>query len=94
VKNTSTKERIMEYQGNLIQIINPIFQSPKPRYAMDYRAPFFIAEKNLLGTTISTYFFNLLVIWSLTLFFYLALYFEWLRRFVGLFSNFSLSIKK
>jgi hypothetical protein len=28
VKNTSTKERIMEYQGNLIQIINPVFQSP------------------------------------------------------------------
>lgn len=94
VKNTSTKERIMEYQGNLIQIINPVFQSPKPRYAMDYRAPFFIAEKNLLGTTISTYSFNLLVIWSLTLFFYLALYFEWLRKFVGLFSDFSLPIKK
>jgi ABC-type multidrug transport system ATPase subunit len=94
VRNINTKERIMEYKGNLIQMINPVFQSPKPRHIVDYRASFFIAEKNLIGTTISTYSFNLLVIWTLTIFFYITLYFEWLRKFVGLFSNFSVSIKK
>ena len=94
VRNINTKERIMEYKGNLIQMINPVFQSPKPRHIVDYRASFFIAEKNLIGTTISTYSFNLLVIWTLTIFFYITLYFEWLRKFVGLFSNFSVYIKK
>lgn len=94
VRNINTKERIIEYKGELIQAINPVFQSPKPHHLADYRAPFFIAEKNLLGITVSTYFFNLLVIWSLSFLFYITLYFEWLRKFVGLFSNFSLSLKK
>jgi hypothetical protein len=94
VRNTTTKERIMEYKGSLIQIINPVFQSPKPNHFADYRGPFFIPEKNLLGTTVGTFTFNLMVIWSMTLLFYITLYFEWLRKFVNLFSNFSLSLKK
>ena len=94
VRNTTTKERIMEYKGSLIQLINPVFQSPKPKHFADYRGPFFIPEKNLLGNTVNTFTFNLLVIWSMTFLFYITLYFEWLRKFVNIFSNFSLSIKK
>lgn len=94
VRNVSAKERIIEYKGTLVQNINPIFQNPNPHHRFDYRAPFFIAEKNLAGWQVSTYFFNLLIIWIMTTLFFVALYFEWLRRFVNLFGKFNLTLKK
>ncbi len=94
VRNVSAKERISEYQGALIQNINPVFQHPNPHHRFDYRAPFFISEKNLAGWPVSTYLFNLLVIWTMTALFFVALYFEWLRKFVGLFGKFNLTLKK
>jgi len=94
VRNVSTKERIIEYKGALIQNINPVFQHPNPHYRLDYRAPFFIAEKNLGGWLVSTYFFNLLVIWGMTTLFFIALYFEWLRKFIHMFGKFNLTLKK
>jgi ABC transport system ATP-binding/permease protein len=94
VKNTTTKDRIIEYNGGLIQIINPVFQSPKPRHRADYRTAFFLPEKNLLGILVDTYVFNLLIIWVMTIFFYITLYFELLRKGVSIFSIFNLSLKK
>jgi ABC-type multidrug transport system ATPase subunit len=94
VRNVSAKERISEYQGALIQNINPVFQHPNPHHRFDYRVPFFISEKNLAGWQVNTYLFNLLVIWTMTALFFVALYFEWLRKFVGLFGKFNLTLKK
>lgn len=94
VRNINTKERIMEYKGQLVQNINPVFQSPKPKSVFDYRTAFFFPEKNLLGITLTTFSFNLLVIWVMALLLYLALYFELLRRFVDIFEKVNLSIKK
>ncbi|MBN8652994.1 MAG: ATP-binding cassette domain-containing protein [Cytophagales bacterium] len=94
VRNVSAQERISEYQGALIQNINPVFQHPNPHHRFDYRAPFFISEKNLAGWQINTYSFNLLVIWTMTALFFVALYFEWLRKFVRLFGKLNLTLKK
>ena len=94
VRNVNAKERISEYQGTLIQNINPVFQQPNPHHRFDYRAPFFISEKNLAGWQVSTYLFNLLVIWTMTALFFVALYFEWLRKFVSLFGKFNLTLRK
>lgn len=94
VRNVNAKERISEYQGALIQNINPVFQQPNPHHRFDYRAPFFISEKNLAGWQVSTYLFNLLVIWTMTALFFVALYFEWLRKFVSLFGKFNLTLRK
>ncbi|MBS1558608.1 MAG: ATP-binding cassette domain-containing protein [Bacteroidetes bacterium] len=87
VKNVSVKERLLEYDGKLIQQINPIFQEIKPTSVVDYRTAFFLPEKNLLGTTVSTYLFNILVIWCMAAVCYLALHREWLRKLVDLFGN-------
>jgi len=94
VRNISAEERIMEYNGELIQNIDPVFQSPKPKHIADYRTAFFFPEKNLFGITLSTYAFNLLVVWCMTFLFYLTLYFELLRHFVEIFSQFNLFTKK
>ncbi len=87
VKNISVKERLLEYDGKLIQQINPIFQEPRPATILDYRTAFFLPEKDLLGLSVSTFVFNTVVIWFMALFFYLALYLEWLRRIVDFFGN-------
>ena len=56
VKNVSEKERIIEYDGQLFQQINPIFLDPKPNGPLDYRAHFFAPQKNLFGAD-GKYFF-------------------------------------
>jgi ABC-type multidrug transport system ATPase subunit len=87
VKNINTKERLLEYRGKLIQQINPIFQETNPANVMDYRTAFFLPQKNLVGISIDTYWFNLLVIWVMALLLYTALYFEWLRNLIDWFGK-------
>ncbi len=94
VKNITTKERLLEYEGKLIQQINPIYQSPTPAHLLDYRTQFFFPEKNLLGATVSTYLFNLLVIWVMTLLLYLFLYFEVLRKGIEAFGKVNIPKRK
>jgi hypothetical protein len=87
VKNASEKDRIVEYKGQLIQQINPIFLDPKPKGPLDYRAHFFAPQKNLLGATVSTFLFNNLVIWIMTVLLYITLYFELLRKLIASFDK-------
>jgi ABC transport system ATP-binding/permease protein len=93
VRNVNEKNRILEFRGELIQQINPIFVSPTPKGSLDYRTHFFSPEKNLLGQSMPTFTFNLLVIWIMTIMLYITLYFELLRRFVNLFDKPSTKIK-
>jgi hypothetical protein len=94
VKNVNTKSRLLEYDGKLIQQINPVFQEPTPAHLLDYRTSFFFPEKNLLGATVSTYWFNMLVIWSMTLILYLLLYFEVLKKVIDSFGKVSIPKRK
>ena len=94
VKNINTKERLLEYKGALIQQINPIFQDPNPSGVLDYRTAFFFPEKNFLGLTISTYIFNILVIWLMSIGLYLTLYFELLRKLISSFEKVNIPKQK
>ncbi|MEQ9592277.1 MAG: ATP-binding cassette domain-containing protein [Cyclobacteriaceae bacterium] len=82
VKNVNTKERITEYRGRLVQLIDPIFQDPSPNHLMDYRTGFFFPAKSVLGMTISTYLFNTIVIWIMSFLLYIMLYYELIRKLV------------
>jgi len=81
--NSSEKNRIIEYDGKLVQQVNPVFLDPEPAHALDYRAHFFAPKKNLLGNLISTYWFNMLVLWAMTLVLYGLLYIELLKKIVS-----------
>jgi hypothetical protein len=91
VKNVSEKNRLIEYDGQLVQQVNPIYLDAQPSGALDYRAHFFAPKKNLFGMMISTYWFNVLVIWIMSLFLYVTLYFEVVRKFVSSFENITLT---
>ncbi len=94
VKNITTKARLIEYNGKIIQQINPIYQDPKPTGIFDYRTSFFLPEKNLLGQTVSTFIFDILVIWMMSLALYMALYLEWMRKLVDSFGKMNIPKQK
>ena len=83
VQNVTVKDRLLEYKGRIIQQINPIFQVPDTLRPLNYRAAFFLPEKNLFGSAVDTFWFNLGVIWAMSIVFYGTLYFEIFRRLVN-----------
>ena len=88
VRNLAVKDRIIEFKGNLLQIIDPVFNEPKnPKNLLDYRSHFFAPKKHFLGHYFDTYWFNLAVIWGMTILLYIALYFEWLRKLINSFEG-------
>jgi ABC-type multidrug transport system ATPase subunit len=89
VTNVSEKNRIIEYNGQLVQQINPVFLDPQMDGVLNYRAHFFAPQKNLFGNPVSTYWFNMLIIWLMTVFLYVTLYLEILKKLINSFETMS-----
>ncbi|WP_306416952.1 ABC transporter permease [Fulvivirga maritima] len=95
VTNINVKERIMEHEGKLLQRINPVYNEPDiPTNPLNYRTHFFAPTKNIFGLEIDTFYFNILVIWLMTLILYIMLYFEVLRKGLEAFGKIDFSFKK
>ncbi len=95
VRNQDEKDRIFEYKGRLLQQIDPVFNlGSKPDHYLDYRTHFFAPKKYFLSQYWDTFWFNMTVIWLLTLLMYVALYFEWLKKLISLFDLTSDRVKK
>ena len=82
VKNLSETHRLIEKDGKLIQKIFPIYKDPDPDHTIDFNAQFYMPQKHFLGRNIDTFYFNLGVIWSMSLVLGIALYFDVLRRII------------
>lgn len=82
VKNTVESNRIIEKDGKLIQKIFPIYKDPDPEHWVDFDAQFYMPAKHFLNRNIDTFYFNLGVIWSMTLLLALTLYWEVLRKII------------
>jgi hypothetical protein len=74
-KNESTKTIV--YKGELVQKLDPIFMDSKYDFI---RAHFYAPEKNVFGLKVDTYIVNVVVLWVMTFFLYLALYFRLLKK--------------
>ncbi len=94
VRNVNTIERMTEHEGKLIQLIDPIFQRSNPTHILDYRAPLFAAEKNMIGITVGTLSFNVIVLWVMCCVLYLALYGLTLRKLIDMAGNLRSTILK
>lgn len=83
VRNISSVDRIVEYDGRLIQKIYPIYNSEhKPKHYFDFSANLYQPTKHFAGSYIDTFTFNILVIWVMTITLLITLYFDLLKRFV------------
>ncbi|MCF6359967.1 MAG: ATP-binding cassette domain-containing protein [Cyclobacteriaceae bacterium] len=85
VSKSLSQNRILEKDGKLHQIVDPIYQSIHPTSIFDYRTPFYAPIKHFLGAKIETPLFNILSIWAMTLILMIALYRDWLKKVMNFF---------
>jgi len=94
VKNTTEQHRIVRNGNKLIQKIFPIYKDPDPDHIVDFNAQFYMPAKHFLNQNIDTLYFNMGVIWSMTIILSLTLYYEVLRKVVEGLSSLSNPIPK
>ncbi len=95
VKNMNASDRIIEFDGQLVQKIYPIYaEDHKPSHGVDFRANLFQPTKHFGGIYFDTLYFNLAVIWSMTAVLFLTLYVDVLRRFMQLMERQRKKIKR
>ncbi|NLK81019.1 MAG: ABC transporter permease, partial [Bacteroidales bacterium] len=70
---------LIEYKGNLVQKMDPIFQMPSRKFV---RAHFYAPVKPFFGTYIQTFWANAIIIWIMSIFMYVALYYRLFRKFI------------
>ena len=71
---------LLEWNDRLVRKTAPVYQIPRSRIA---RAHLFASEKKVGSFSIDTYWFNFVIIWLLTLIFYLTLVYDLLRKIVS-----------
>lgn len=74
------KNKMLRDGHKLIQVIDPIYQMPEPDGLLSFRAHFFAPKKYFAGVYWDTLWFNITVVWVLTVGLYALLYFDVLRR--------------
>ncbi|MBL6445594.1 ATP-binding cassette domain-containing protein [Fulvivirga sp. 29W222] len=80
VQNTNNTYRVIALDNRLVQKIYPVyFKDFEPDSYLDFRTKFFAPQKHFAGAYIDTLFFNLLVIWCMSLVLFIALYFRVLQ---------------
>ncbi|QHT71224.1 ATP-binding cassette domain-containing protein [Rhodocytophaga rosea] len=84
VTNNTAEDRIVEFQGKLMQKIYPVYLYPLPKNELlDTKAHFFAPVKYAFGRYVPTLYFNLGIVWLMTGLLYLTLYFKAFRLLVG-----------
>jgi ABC-type multidrug transport system ATPase subunit len=81
VLNTEAKEFYRETPYGYMQKIAPIYKDPE---FTNGRAHFLASQKNLFGYAVDTFIFNVGMIWMMSTFLYIALYYNWLRKLMGI----------
>lgn len=94
VKNTMETNRVIEKDGRLIQKIFPIYKDPDPAHIVDFDAQFYMPSKHFLNANIDTLYFNLGVVWCMTILLIFTLYFEVLRKIIEGLGNISNPLPK
>lgn len=105
LKNTNTNESLdnfvtnytefdytVEENGRLVQKKELIFRDPYDKGF--FGAHFYAPRKKLFGTYVDTFWGNALVLWMMTLFLCITLYFDALKRFLNLLGKINFSSKK
>jgi ABC transport system ATP-binding/permease protein len=83
VRNITSPERIVEYDGNLIQKIYPIYNlQHKPRHYFDFAANLYQPTKHFGRSHIDTFIFNIMMIWFMTILLFVTLYFDLLKKLI------------
>lgn len=86
--------KLIEYNNQILQIKDPIYIFPQPESLFDFSAHFYAPKKHIFGKFISTFSFNVLLIWAMNLSLVLFLYFDAFKRVGGIFQSAKSLFKK
>ncbi len=86
VLNKRDNVKILEHKNNLIQKAEPVYKTPESKYG---RSHFFAPFKRIGNMYIDTFWFDLIVIWTMIFILYILLIFELLKKLI----NFSETIR-
>jgi hypothetical protein len=77
---------ILEVNNRLIRKATPIYATPdEPKNPLNFRTFFYAPEKYFAGVYYDTYWFNIAIMWMMTIFAIIALYLDLLKKFLKLF---------
>ncbi len=77
VTNKNETVKSIDYKGEIIQKLEPIFMDPEFPFI---KAHFYSPTKMIYGYKVDTYIVNLIVLWVITLLLYIILYFRLLKK--------------
>lgn len=93
VKKIYEKNKIVQYKSDLIQQTDPIYLDPPTDNPVNFRSHFYAPRKFFAGTFFDTFWFNVVIIWLMTMLLYLTLYFESLKKTLDLWDKIKLNQK-
>ncbi len=83
VENSNEENRIAKWDGQLIQKYYLIYlEDHRPNHLFDFRSNFYVPTKHFMGRYYDTLYFNISVIWIMTLLLFITLYFDMLKKLV------------
>ena len=77
VTNKNETVKILEFRGELIQKLDPVFMDPAYPFI---KAHFYSPVKMFFGYKADTYYVNIIVLWFMSFLLYIALYFRLLKK--------------
>lgn len=84
VKKVFEKNKIIQYNDELVQQVDPIYRDPDIDGFLNFRSHFYAPRKYFAGKYHDTYWFNLIFVWFMTLILYITLYYELLKKLLDL----------
>jgi ABC transport system ATP-binding/permease protein len=81
------KNKMLEYKDKLIQNIDLIYLEPSSKGPLQFRTHFMAPVKKVVGLTVDTYTFNIVLVFLFTLVLYVLLYYEVLGRIISFFES-------
>ena len=90
VENKDELVRIIDYKGRLYQKIDPVYLEPDPVFLKSH---FYAPQKYIFGRYLKTFYVNIIVIWSMTILLYVALYYRLLKRLLDYIEKLTMKFK-
>ncbi len=87
VKKTTDKIKVIRDNNSLYQNFEPVYHDPLEAELCTLRAHFFAPNKYIAYKKVNALTFNLIVIWSMTIFLFVTLYFDLLKRIIDKFNG-------
>jgi len=80
VRKVYEKNKIIRYDNRLIQRINPIYLEPDHSSIWSFRSHFYAPMKYFMNHSFDTFWFNMIIIWIMTISLYVTLYYESFKK--------------